>query len=132
MDIFTKGFAFIVEGETEKVFYISFLEYIVASASDIEFVKMVGEDGETYFIYTSPNKKIIIKFFVVGTISQITNSGSWFENKCSKKMKMLYRSCGLTYHEGERALSLIQALDFEQIMEKGPIDLSGLKQHLLE
>lgn len=52
--------------------------------------------------------------------------------KGKAKMKMLYRSCGLTYHEGERALSLIQALDFEQIMEKGPIDLSGLKQHLLE
>ena len=215
MDKFTEGIAFIMEGKTEKVFYISFLDYICASNPDIEFVKGISEDGDIYFVWSSLTKRIIIKIFVVGTISQITNSGSWFANKCSKKirvpwsvylcydtdsstadiskfyegdwkllrtalkkahadniidlaasadiedimlydiegickflripvlreipgrkgkakMKMLYRSCGLTYHEAERALPLIESLDFNKIMEKGPIDLKGLKAHLLE
>ena len=215
MDKFTEGIAFIMEGKTEKVFYKCFLDYIRATNPDIDFVREVSEDGEIYFIWSTLVKRILIKIFVVGTISQITNSGSWFANKCTKKikipwsvylcydtdastaeiskfyegdwkllrralkrahavnivdlaasadiedimlydlegvcrflkisvpekivgrkgkakMKMLHRSCGQTYHEAEKALPLIEALDFNKIMEKSPIDLKRLKQHLLE
>lgn len=52
--------------------------------------------------------------------------------KGKAKMKSLHRSCGATYHEGEKALSLIKALDFKKILEKAPIDLEALKQHLLK
>ena len=88
MDKFTEGIAFIMEGKTEKVFYKSFLDYICASNPDIVFTKETSEDGEIYFVWSNPIKRIIIKIFVVGTISQITNSGSWFANKCSKKIKV--------------------------------------------
>ena len=43
-------------------------------------------------------------------------------------MKALYRSCGKTYHEGERAADMINELDFEIIMNKGPIPLNLLKK----
>lgn len=215
MDKFTEGIAFIMEGKTEKVFYKCFLDHISTSNVNIKFDKEFSDDSEIYYTWLSPSKKIIIKIFVVGTISQITHSASWFANKCSKKMKIpwtvylcydtdspnveiskfyegdwkllradltkahatkiidlaasadiedimlcdiegicnflnipvpekligrkgkakmkrLHMSCGLTYHEADRALPLIRALDFNKIMQKGPIDLKVLKQHLLE
>ncbi len=215
MDKFTEGIAFIMEGKTEKVFYKSFLDSICISNPNIKFGKEYSDDGEIYYVWSTISKRIIIKVFVVGTISQITNSSSWFANKCAKKikipwtvylcydtdsssaeiskfyegdwqllrrelikahatkvidlaasadiedimlydlegicrflniavpeklvgrkgkakMKMLHRNCGLTYHEAERAMPLIKSLDFNKIVEKGPIDLRILKQHLLE
>lgn len=88
MDKFTEGIAFIMEGKTEKVFYKCFLDHICTSNVNIKFDKEFSDDGEIYYTWSSSSKKIIIKIFVVGTISQITHSASWFANKCSKKMKI--------------------------------------------
>lgn len=85
MDKFTEGIAFIMEGKTEKVFYKCFLDHISTSNVNIKFDKEFSDDSEIYYTWSSPSKKIIIKIFVVGTISQITHSASWFANKCSKK-----------------------------------------------
>lgn len=52
--------------------------------------------------------------------------------KGKAKMKMLHRSCGATYHEAEKALPLIESLDFSKIMEKQLVDLQGLRNHLLK
>lgn len=52
--------------------------------------------------------------------------------KGKAKMKALYRSCGATYHEGERAETMIQTLNFEKIVLSSPIGLERLKKHLLK
>lgn len=88
MTDFTEGIAFIMEGKTEKVFYKCFLEYICKSHPENNFYKENSEDGEVFFVWENSEKKIMIKFYVVGTISQITNSGSWFANKCANKIKI--------------------------------------------
>ena len=46
--------------------------------------------------------------------------------KGKAKMKALYRSCGNTYHEGERAGEMIDSLDFQRIVEKSPLELKRI------
>lgn len=212
---YTKGIAFIMEGSTEKVFYRSFMQWL-AERNGGYFEKIDFPDtGEIIFEWTYREEKTIIKFNVVGTVTQIVNSGKWFSNTCAKKykipwnvylcydtdgseqdiskffqddwkllrddlkkakareivdlaaqadiedimlvdllgvckflnttppakltgrkgkakMKALYRSCGRTYHEGERSADMVEKLDFEKIMNEGPIRMDILMHELLE
>ena len=52
--------------------------------------------------------------------------------KGKAKMKWLYRSCGNTYHEGEKAESMIATLDFQKLISESPLNLAALKTNLLE
>ena len=61
-DSFSKGIAFIVEGDTEKEFYLSLLAFLCQKHS-----------------------AILVKFNVVGTITQIPHSGKWFNTQCVDK-----------------------------------------------
>lgn len=211
---YTKGIAFIMEGATEKVFYRSFLQWLAENNKGCSFIKAdnIGI-GEIAFEWKSGKNTLLIKFNVVGAITQVTHSGKWFANTCSKrykipwqvflcydtdshdndiskfyegdwkllrdelkkakakeiidlaacvdiedvmlvdlggickylgisipaelkgrkgkaKMKALYRSCGRTYHEGEKAADMIEGLDFQKIMDEGPIDLHRLENEI--
>lgn len=82
---FTEGIAFIFEGETEKIFYINLLTHLASVSTDTTFEKQLSDnDGEFYYVWKDLTKSILIKTNNVGTITQIANSGSWFENKCCK------------------------------------------------
>lgn len=50
--------------------------------------------------------------------------------KGKAKMKALYRSCGNTYHEGEKSADMVESLDFQKIIAKGPIDLNRLENEM--
>lgn len=216
MENYTEGIAFILEGTTEKVFYKAYLDYLLKMGSEISLVRDSSSDGgEIIFCWSSGSKKILIKFYVVGTITQVVHSGKWFLNRCCKKykipwtvylcydtdssnaniskfyegdwknlrqelekakakrvvdlaasadiedimlydiesiitflnipvpeklvgrkgkakMKALYRSAGKTYHEGDRAKDMIEALYFSKIVERAPICLQVLQEHLLK
>jgi len=211
---YTDGIAFVLEGSTEKIFYLNLLKYFADIDKKIVFKKVIlEEEGEIFYEWTSETKKIIIKIYVVGTITQISNSGKWFLSKCSEKlkipwsvylcydtdspkadiskfyegdwkrlrevinkgrtkkivdlaasadiedillydlegicgflnipvpdtltgrkgkakMKALYRSCGATYHEGDRAENMINALNKEKIITNAPLDLQQLKKDI--
>ena len=211
---YAEGIAFILEGSTEKVFYLNLLKYFSDTDMQIVFKKIISEeDGEIFYEWISETKKIIIKIYVVGTITQVSNSGNWFRSKCSKKlkipwsvylcydtdspnadiskfykgdwkrlrdvinkgrtkkiidlaasadiedillydlegicgflkiplpdklvgrkgkakMKALYRSCGATYHEGDRAEDMIKILNKEKIINNAPLDLQQLKNNI--
>ncbi|MDO4515916.1 MAG: hypothetical protein Q4C76_02110 [Bacillota bacterium] len=45
--------------------------------------------GEIFYTLGTPEKKVLIMFNVVGTISQITNSSNWFEKRCYGRFKNL-------------------------------------------
>jgi hypothetical protein len=49
-----------------------------------------------------------------------------FGRKGKAKMKALYRSCGNTYHEGDKAEAMIEELDFQKIIDCSPLDLKKL------
>lgn len=211
---FIRGIAFIVEGATEKVFYRNFLQWLADNNENCSFNKIDNPDiGEIAFEWLSGEASILIKFNVVGTVTQVVHSGKWFTNTCAKKykipwqvflcydtdspdkdiskfyegdwkllrdelkkskakeiidlaasadiedvmlvdiesickylgitapkelkgrkgkakMKALYRSCGNTYHEGDKAENMIKNLDFQKIINDGPIDLKKLENNI--
>lgn len=82
---FRRGFAFILEGDTEKEFYFSFLGFLCQkhgailsrkvnkSGPDINYELQIGDDVS------------LIKFNVVNTITQIPRTGNWFNSQCAGK-----------------------------------------------
>lgn len=211
---FTKGIAFILEGATEKVFYRSFLQWLAENNEGCSFDKIENTDiGEIAFEWKSGDGSVLIKFNIVGAVTQLIHSGKWFANTCARKykipwqvflcydtdspdkdiskfyeddwkllrdelkkakakeivdlaasadiedvmlvdlegickylgipvptehkgrkgkakMKALYRSCGNTYHEGEKSADMVESLDFYKIINEGPIRLDVLRDSL--
>lgn len=97
-DCFEKGIAFILEGDTEKVFYLSLIKHICEKYDGISIQKQTdATSGEIFYTLGNAVHSILIKFNVVGTISQITNSGSWFEKRCYGQYKSLTWTVFLCY-----------------------------------
>lgn len=95
---FEKGIAFILEGETEKVFYLSLLKHICRKYNGISLQKQTDvNSGEIFYILGNSERSILIKFNMVGAISQITNSGNWFEKRCYGQYKSLPWTVFLCY-----------------------------------
>ena len=71
---FTKGVAFIMEGDTEKVFYLVLLEWLCKKHSNYTLRKDADPStGERYYVLENGNNRVLVKMNPVGTISQITN-----------------------------------------------------------
>ena len=86
---FTKGIAFILEGATEKVFYRSFLQWLAENNEGYSFDKIENTDiGEIAFEWKSGDESVLIKFNIVGAVTQVIHSGKWFANTCTKKYKI--------------------------------------------
>lgn len=86
MDKIMIGAAFIVEGETEKRFYLSLLNYFCRKYN-VQLEKGIV-DPEPIYKISFDDKEILLKFNVVGTITQISNSGKWFISQCKNKYKL--------------------------------------------
>lgn len=87
-DVYTRGIAFIMEGSTEKVFYREFLSWL-AKEYNCTFEKLpVSDGGDIIFRWTYNNEIILMKFNIVGTVTQVAHSGRWFANACAKKYKL--------------------------------------------
>ncbi len=97
-DCFEKGVAFILEGDTEKVFYLTLLKHLCGKYNGISINKQTDNNsGEIFYTIGNAEHSVLIKFNVVGTISQITNSGSWFEKRCYGQHKSLTWTVFLCY-----------------------------------
>lgn len=97
-DCFKKGIAFIFEGDTEKVFYQALLKHLCEKYDGVSFEKSAdANSGEVYYTLGNDDNKMLVRFNVVGTISQITNSGSWFEARCYGQNKGLPWTVFLCY-----------------------------------
>lgn len=95
---FEKGIAFILEGDTEKVFYLSLLKHLCKKCDGVTIQKEIDSNtGEIFYALGTAERKVLIMFHVVGTISQITNSGSWFERRCYGQHKSLAWTTFLCY-----------------------------------
>lgn len=95
---FEKGIAFILEGDTEKVFYLALLKHICQKYDGVTLNKHTDSNsGEIFYTLESSSIQVLIKFNVVGTISQISNSGNWFETRCYTQYKNLEWTIFLCY-----------------------------------
>lgn len=98
MGDFMKGIAFILEGETEKVFYLALLKHLCQKHTGVSIEKCTDvSTGEVFYTLGNEQHKVLIRFNVVGTISQITNSGNWFEKRCYGQNKNLDWTAFLCY-----------------------------------
>lgn len=68
------GLAFIVEGATEKVFYLEYLSQLCAA-------KGLDTQEDRYAI-TSADGERVIMMASVNSVSQMTNSATWFDRAC--------------------------------------------------
>lgn len=95
---FEKGIAFILEGDTEKVFYLSLLKHFCKKYNETKIEKRADEStGEIFYTLENPKHRVLIMFNVVGTISQMANTGSWFEKRCYGRYKNLKWTIFLCY-----------------------------------
>lgn len=85
---FSRGCAFIFEGETEKVFYISFLEYLCKKHSaNLERVEELDSAPNIEYNLKKADETILFKFHVVNTVTQMPRAGTWFNTQCHDKYK---------------------------------------------
>lgn len=97
-DTYSSGIAFVFEGDTEKIFYHTLLSYFLSKYPECSLEKRTDEKtGETFHVLSSNGKSILIKDNVVGTVSQISNSGAWFSNRCYKENKSIGWTVFLCY-----------------------------------
>ena len=80
---YSHAIAFIYEGSTEKVFYNNMVAYFCSLHEDWLLEKGIDPNqNERYFSVKTENGFVLIKEYVVGTISQITNADAWFNKRC--------------------------------------------------
>lgn len=75
-----RGLAFIVEGATEKVFYIEYLSQRCRGLG-YGFEKDLGTQEDCYRITCGDDGKIVM-MVSVNSVSQMTNSATWFHRAC--------------------------------------------------
>ena len=83
---YNKGIAFIAEGDTECQFYDALLKHYCKKHQDCSLSEEQDPANfETYYTLTGPFGIKIIRMNSVGTITQMHNSASWFNNICALK-----------------------------------------------
>ena len=82
---FQHGYAFIMEGDTEKEFYHVFLEHLCKKHNAVLDRIVDIEDPDVSYILSMEGKKHIIKFNTVNAMTQIPRSGRWFNTQCVRK-----------------------------------------------
>ena len=144
------GYAFITEGDTEKVFYLTFLSFL-SRKYDNELRRVVNHDTfEIDYQIITEGKIKLIKFHSVNCISQLPRSGAWFNSQCYEKYKKVkwnvflcydtddYREDISKFYEGDwvvlrkelkkaRVLDVAASADIEDIMLT---DLEGVCKFL--
>lgn len=96
---YESGFAFILEGATELVFYDCLLQFLAQKHPECSLEKQVDpETFETFYLVHGQFGVRIVRMNAVGTITQIHNSASWFKNTCIRaKGKMIPWTVFLCY-----------------------------------
>lgn len=82
---FKRGFAFILEGDTEKEFYYSFLEFLCRKHGAILSRTVDKSDPDIIYEIQICDDIYLIKFNVVNTITQVPHTGKWFNSQCAGK-----------------------------------------------
>ncbi len=95
---FSKALAFILEGPTEKIFYLQMIDFFCRSHPGSKLQKNIDDNsGEIYYTVSTEKESVLIKLNVVGTVSQMTNSAAWFFNRCIGMHKYVDWSVFLCY-----------------------------------
>lgn len=109
-----RGLSFIVEGATEKVFYLEYLSQLCKDKGLV--LKKDLETQEDRYTIASANDEKIVMMASVNSVSQMTNSATWFDRACvGENPKVVwtvflcydtdeYNSDITKFHEGDWAM----------------------------
>ena len=75
-----RGLAFIVEGATEKVFYLEYLSQL-CETKGFKLMKDLETREDRYAITSADSEKVVM-MASVNSVSQMTNSATWFDRAC--------------------------------------------------
>ena len=79
---FKNGYAFILEGDTEKEFYYALLEHL-CKKYNVNLARIVDKSSpDISYELQIDNEVMLIKFNTVNTITQIPRTGKWFKTQC--------------------------------------------------
>lgn len=85
----------------------------LAARADIEDVMLIDLLGICRYLGIAPPEKLAGR-------------------KGKAKMKALYRTCGKTYHEGEKSADMVEKINYEKIIRDGPIPLNLLVEEFTD
>lgn len=90
---YEEGIAFILEGDTEKEFYLSLLEFLCKKHGGIlERQLDCGNSPDIIYSLRTPKRALMLKFNTVNTVTQMPHSNRWFITQCKmKSIKMWVR-----------------------------------------
>jgi hypothetical protein len=99
MSDFIRGVAFIFEGQTERVFYNSMLQYFVAKNEGFQIIKEMDQPTNDYrYIISNDNQSVIVRMYTVGTIISHTSAAArWFKANCKQVHKGISWTVFLCY-----------------------------------
>ncbi len=80
---YERGLAFIVEGDTERVFYEEYLEKL-CSERGLAIEKNV-EARQNLYVVSDGNRSIVAIIHNVSSVTQMTNSVTWFRLSCLRE-----------------------------------------------
>ena len=85
---YEEGIAFILEGDTEKEFYLSLLEFLCKKHGGIlERQLDCGNSPDIIYSLRTPKRALMLKFNTVNTVTQMPHSNRWFITQCKEKHK---------------------------------------------
>ena len=85
--IYEQAIAFIVEGDTEKEFYLSLLSFL-GNKHGAELTRQNSNEGtDISYLIKQGSKCVLVKFYGCDAISQVPKSGKWFNTQCVAKHK---------------------------------------------
>lgn len=76
---YIRGFAFIVEGPTERVFYHEYLKWCCEESSVCAMEQLPNKD----YIVKTGRGDVLVKFNVKGSVSSVPNAMSWVRSTCA-------------------------------------------------
>lgn len=84
-ETYNAGYAFIVEGDTEKEFYLSLLNFLCRKHS-AKMDRIVNEaTPDVIYVITFSDRQLLVKFHAVNAITQVPRAGKWFTSQCAGK-----------------------------------------------
>lgn len=85
---YEEGIAFILEGDTEKEFYLSLLDFLCKKHGGIlERQLDCGNSPDIIYSLRTPKRSLLLKFNTVNTVTQMPHSNRWFITQCKEKHK---------------------------------------------
>lgn len=115
-NLYNSGLALIMEGATEKFFYLEILRYICKKHNiTISKEKFDSMTLLEYYELSKDNVVILLNIKNAETITQMTNQFEWFKNFCADKHPKINWNVFLCYDTDGNSISIFHESDWNDL-----------------